>query len=160
MNDLHIGFYYGQSFEWPLPAEESASLTLNHSFGSDIGVITLGAAVDVTHNCFKKRIINQLTISRINDLPTKVEEPLPSSYSVQIFPNPVKDYFNISIDGQLKTTNYSYTLYNHSGIVVQREGKTGLGHTMDTDALPPGVYFIRVCLEDGEISFVEKIVKF
>lgn len=70
--------------------------------------------------------------------------PLPS---VEVYPNPTDTYFTLEVS---TLSSYSWSLYNALGHEVKHgHGKGDLPLTITTEQIPPGIYFLRVQLEEG-----------
>lgn len=64
----HVGFDYGSKYKANINGQSQVSKT--NTIASNTNVFTVGAAFNITYNGFKKRIFNQLTLSRIDlDVP-------------------------------------------------------------------------------------------
>ena len=71
---------------------------------------------------------------------------------IQIYPNPVHEYFKINL--HLKQIK----IYNLLGKLVQaHKGNFSSGHPFDTSSLEPGVYLISIVTERGKM--IRKVIK-
>jgi len=73
---------------------------------------------------------------------------------ISCYPNPVSDKVNIEIPTDIKVENIS--LFDLSGRMIKTQ-TTGL-ETIDISGFAPGVYVMKIVLENGKV-FEEKIVK-
>jgi len=85
---------------------------------------------------------------------TKVVE-LANEYSIQIFPNPVRNELTIEAGLSL----YQIEVFDSFGRIIQTIHPTKSVHTIDTSTLPIGLYFIKVFDENNSLLKVQKIVK-
>jgi len=92
----HIGFEYGEKYQISMPAGEQVSITREHIINTSTNVFTLGAAFDIHYNNFQKRIVNQLTFSRIDTLANSINDHFSATTSIDIYPNPAKNYFTVA----------------------------------------------------------------
>ncbi|MCF6212904.1 MAG: T9SS type A sorting domain-containing protein [Flavobacteriaceae bacterium] len=82
----------------------------------------------------------------------KVGSPL--NMILKIYPNPVKDGFNLNLDTK------SVLVYDISGrIVKQFKGSFSKNKTFDISTLAPSVYFIRVETSEAKL-YAKKLVKY
>jgi hypothetical protein len=77
-----------------------------------------------------------------------------SSFSVS--PNPVSDRLNISVPGMLRMKKVS--LINAQGKVVFELSCLCSGTTVDMNKLSPGVYIVRLTMEDGDVH-IKRVVR-
>jgi aminopeptidase N len=95
-----------------------------------------------------------------NNSSRKVNDSIPGSNIVQVFPNPVTDNFHVYLRN-FKPQTAALKLFNVQGQVVFQENVTVNGSLytdVNTQRLPRGVYFLK--LEAGnEVTFVKRILK-
>ncbi|MFA5817020.1 MAG: T9SS type A sorting domain-containing protein [Bacteroidales bacterium] len=156
----HVGFNYGEKFQRTLPGDERVNFASHHAFNANVNVFTVGAAFDVTYNSFRKRIVNQLTLSRINDVTNSVDEPLSATTSMRIYPNPIKEYFKVAFDETVTTPWFNYTIMNNMGIVVTHAEKAERYQPINVNTLIPGIYYIRIVLAGQSVPIAKKLIKF
>ncbi|MCO6481132.1 MAG: T9SS type A sorting domain-containing protein [Phaeodactylibacter sp.] len=155
----HVGFNYGQQFQRPLP-EGPLEFSSQHYVAPNVDVFTVGAAFDVAYNSFSKRIVNQLTLSRINDLVNSSGgESLPMP-SFRIIPNPAKDHFMLAPDGPAQRSVSGYTIYSLTGMVVQQGGRVEWNQPVSISRLMPGIYFLRLEGEGLPGPLIRKMIKY
>jgi hypothetical protein len=90
------------------------------------------------------------------------ENPPPGN-GVKVYPNPVSDYVNVELFGDI-SRNFRVEIINISGTVVisERLGFTDMywnTHQIPVEKLSTGLYFVRILSEDGVISRIFKIDK-
>ncbi len=90
------------------------------------------------------------------------ENPPPGN-GVKVYPNPVSDYVNIELFGDI-SRNFRVEIINISGTVVisERMGFTDMywnTQQIPVEKLSTGLYFVRILSEDGVISRIFKIDK-
>jgi len=156
----HVGFNYGDKFQRTLPADDQVNFTSHHAFAANVNVFTVGAAFDVTYNSFRKRIVNQLTLSRMNDVTISVAEPLSPTRSLLIFPNPIKEYFRVAFDETITAPWFNYSILNNMGIVVKHAEKAERYRPIYINTLKPGIYYIRIVVAGQSVPITKKIIKF
>ena len=156
----HVGFSYGQSFEQPLPDEGPVNFSTQHSLGGNVDVFTVGAAFDVTHGSFRKRIVNQLTRSRINDLVNVTDGQRKTGPAIRLFPNPAGTHFIIAPEGAVAAPLLSYSIYDITGKAILEDKRAEWNQPVDISALSPGAYFIRLQGEGEDVPAIRKIVKY
>jgi hypothetical protein len=156
----HVGFNYGEKFQWTMPGGDQVNFASRHSFDAAVNVITVGAAFDVTYHGFRKRIVNQLVISRINNIPSSVDQPELTAPVIRIYPNPVRDHFIVSFDEEVAPSNFTYTIINCSGVIVKHQETVQSDQPISIKTLKPGIYFIRIALWGQSEVSTYKLVKF
>ncbi len=156
----HVGFNYGEKFQWTMPGGDQVDFSSRHSFDAAVNVITVGAGFNVTYNGFRKRIVNQLTLSRINSISNRADQPALTPPIIRIYPNPVQDHFIVAFDQEVAPTNFTYTLINCMGVIVKHQETVHSNQPTNINELKPGIYYIRIAL--GGLSEVRtyKLVKF
>jgi choice-of-anchor B domain-containing protein len=88
--------------------------------------------------------------------PIAIKETLKPTLSVQVNPNPMSDYFNISVETMEK---WSYQLTDLTGkIVKEKRNISEKTCTFDAALLSKGVYFLNVQNQNGGFG-VQKVVK-
>ena len=85
---------------------------------------------------------------------TKVVE-LETENSIHIYPNPVRNELTIETNVSL----YQIEVFDSLGRILGSIKPTKSVHTIDTSALPKGLYFIKVLNKDDDILKVQKILK-
>jgi len=75
-----------------------------------------------------------------------------ANVTIKIFPNPVKDILNISIDGQL---DYQANLYNMNGKLMISESNSV---RMNLESIASGTYFLEIIDLSTYKKIVEKII--
>ncbi len=75
-----------------------------------------------------------------------------NSFSVNIFPNPVKRMLQIQL-----TASGVYTLYNLQGQEVQSGRWLKLANTLDLSSIHSGIYFLSI--QSGQKTHIRKIIK-
>jgi hypothetical protein len=75
---------------------------------------------------------------------------------IQIFPNPVEDVLNISIASAAEGV-FDAVIYSTSGAVVKQFVVQAGDNTVDLNALPAGMYIMKVTV--GNQTFSKKVIK-
>ncbi|MCB0548862.1 MAG: hypothetical protein KDD19_14880 [Phaeodactylibacter sp.] len=156
----HVGFNYGQRFERPLPTEGPVDFATQHYLAPNVNIFTVGAAFDITYNSFRKRIVNQLTLSRINTLVNGAGPHWGMTSAIRVAPNPAGEHFTMTWDGPPGVANPDYTLYDARGVAVQEGNRVAWGRPVSIHSLEPGIYYIRINLEGKPLPFVQRLVKY
>jgi ligand-binding sensor domain-containing protein len=90
-----------------------------------------------------------------NGIPVSVKEYIKTENNVKVFPNPVKDHFNIEIPAGM---NISYIeIFTIQGNVIKSLKITNNQNSIDMRNLPGGIYIIRLHTDQGVV--VKKMVK-
>lgn len=77
---------------------------------------------------------------------------------IKIYPNPANELLNIDMKLE-STATYTYDIIDTHGRTLKSGNIRGLGHTtLDTSALPKGMYFINILNEEYSVA-VHKFVK-
>ena len=155
----HLGFEYGEKFQRTLPGNDEFTFTRDHIIGSNVNVFTVGAAFDVTYGDFKKRIVNQKTFSRMNNIVSGVKGQALADPEISIFPNPSGDYIVVAVDKSVTTDSFDYTIFNINGVVVMRNSAGTWNKPINISTLIPGVYYIQISLPNQSVHVTEKIVR-
>lgn len=156
----HVGFNYGEKFQWIMPGGEQVQFASRHSFDAAVNVITVGAAFDVTYNSFRKRIVNQLTLSRINTVTNSADAHLSATPIMRIYPNPIQENFIVAFDEGVAAPNFSYTIINCLGVIVKHMERVQSDQPINIRTLKPGIYYIRIALAGQSEPSTQKLVKF
>lgn len=90
------------------------------------------------------------------------ENPPPGN-GAKVYPNPVTDYLNVELFGNISRT-FQIEIINISGTIVISERLVFTGMYWNTQQIPVrklgnGLYFVRILSEDGVISQIFKIEK-
>jgi hypothetical protein len=155
----HVGFNYGDQYQWTMPAGSQVKMSARHYFNGTVNVITVGAAFDVTYGSFRKRIVNQLVISRINTIASGIEAASAVISEFRIYPNPSKEVFYISGDIEDPTRPINGMIINSQGATVMQLSGVVPGNAVDLRGLKPGVYYIRLAQEGKMAAGTVKLVK-
>jgi hypothetical protein len=155
----HVGFNYGDKFQTSLAAGELVTFSCRHYFDASVNVMTVGAAFDVTYNSFRRRIVNQVTLSRINRVPSSADALRLSGPSVSVYPNPVRDAFTVSFDGTTDIPFFDVSIIDSRGSVVMEKKRVGPGQPVDIRGLAPGIYYIRVLASGRSGWATHKLIK-
>lgn len=78
-----------------------------------------------------------------------------ANVKVKCFPNPAKDYFQVSVIGHSKNLNRAVLTDLHGRHVLSRSIPSGVGETrfeMDASQLAPGMYILSVFSKTGKIN--------
>jgi len=100
----------------------------------------------------------QMTILKkygTNDIPTAVEITYTNS-SIDIAPNPVKDYMYITSDSQVRKVS----IYNLLGVMIFEKltNEISIGNSINLSHLQPGNYLVKVALKNNDI-ITKKFIK-
>lgn len=153
----HVGFDYGQKFQINLPPDTYFNFTTHHAIDANVDVFTVGAAFNVTYNSFKKRIVNQLTLSRINDLTDTADVQL--SNCIRIYPNPVKEFFSVYNTDNNLAMHFSYAIFDNIGKLVKKTENAEWSKPISINTLSRGIYYIRIIPSGLFLPITKKIVK-
>jgi hypothetical protein len=155
----HVGFSYGEKYQYTMPATGPVKFSGRGYFNSLVNVITVGAAFDVTYLSFKKRIVNQLTVSRMNKLTGISDLKLPLKQAIQIFPNPARDEFSLIFENSFTGIYCECRIFDNSGAFVSLQEYVKSGQSVNIRLLKPGIYFIRIKSSDDSEPVTLKLVK-
>jgi hypothetical protein len=75
--------------------------------------------------------------------------------SVDVYPNPVQDFLNINIDGQVEEVMVS--IFSVSGQLIRQENLSETNNSINLNELDAGLYFIKI--EGQNINVFQKIIK-
>ncbi len=75
-----------------------------------------------------------------------------ANVEIKIFPNPVRDVLNISVNGKL---NFQANLYNMKGKLIMSELNS---NRMDLKSIPSGIYLLEIIDLNTNQKIVEKII--
>ncbi len=121
-------------------------------YGSDIGVGSADYSVTVT-NVYGCQSADTITISIIDNI-----EDITDNVNINVFPNPSKGIFNISINGL--NNNFDLTIFNIQGQTILKEKlnnvSTKYNKQLDVSDYPKGIYFLKFINKD--IVCFKKIV--
>jgi len=87
---------------------------------------------------------------------TLVEEAI-IDITVQIYPNPVSDFLNISIDQQ--KINHSFLIFDAQGKLLKNEVILSSSSIIDFSLYTKGIYFLKIQNKDKQLIKTYKIVK-
>ncbi|TLX71056.1 T9SS type A sorting domain-containing protein [Labilibacter sediminis] len=152
----HVGFNYGDSYQKVVTSGNSMSFGATHYFNNSVDVITVGAAVDISYQSFEKRIVNQQTISRINNIPSSIGTEKYSVNDVMIYPNPASDNVYISNAGK---NSMNYKLFDGMGKLVMMGKGAVSGTRISLTGLPAGIYFLQVTSLSDMHQTMHKVIK-
>ncbi|NOX87232.1 MAG: T9SS type A sorting domain-containing protein [Chlorobi bacterium] len=156
----HVGFNYGEKYQWSLPQSGQSDFYFQYQLNPDVNVVTLGAAFDVDYQGFKKRIIGHLLLSRINTISTDVYSPNRRQTSIQIVPNPVKSSFKVTNSGIVSSPSFRYSIFTSSGVPVMKSLTSSWSQPIHITELKPGIYYIRIYAGNESLApITKKIVK-
>lgn len=152
----HLGFNYGEKLQWTMPAGEQANFATRHYFDAAVNVITIGAAFDVAYGGFRKRIVNQLTLSRINTIANSANEYFSSTPNIRIYPNPNSGRFKVISNSDIS----SIEMFNLQGELIY-SGPADRGRVspeIELQAGCKGLYLLRV-FSGGQIYTTKVLVQ-
>lgn len=86
---------------------------------------------------------------------TRINKPGKVSFTVDVFPNPVSDYLNISV--QDNSENADYILYDLNGQIVSNGKIIGNNTMINMSKLPASTYMLRIHGNNKTADF--KIIK-
>lgn len=91
---------------------------------------------------------------------TSVEIPIEEAGIISIYPNPARDYFNLSWEG-MEAGNYRIQLVDQVGKVLLRKvlflQESGL-LPFSTDGFPSGMFFVEIQPESGNVLPLQKVI--
>jgi len=155
----HIGFEYGEKYQISMPAGEQVSITREHIINTSKNVFTLGAAFDIHYNNFQKRIVNQLTFSRIDTLANSINDHFSATTSIDIYPNPAKNYFTVACN-RTQTPHFALKIFNAAGILVRHIQKQMWDEPINISNLKPGMYHILITMNNHAPPCMKKLILF
>jgi hypothetical protein len=88
---------------------------------------------------------------------TRIDEIVSDLFSVEVFPNPVTDYLNISFSGEVNDAQLS--LYDINGKLIMEQPINESESTVNLSDLPEATYFLKLISSNGKESANFKIVK-
>ena len=123
---------------------------------SQNGIVSCGSSIQTTGGSVSSstgQIAYKNVISSANNINEGIQQPLQTATGIEeiseivninIFPNPTKDYFNLSIEG-IEKNKYSYALFDIEGrlILNSSDVKSDLT-TINTSELHSGQYELVV----------------
>jgi len=71
--------------------------------------------------------------------------------NVNVFPNPVVDYVQLTPNG-LSGTTYQLEFFSLIGEPIKNMGTVTLPYRLEVNDLPPGAYFLRLTNENGQFK--------
>ena len=156
----HVGFSYGQKFQMTMPAGEQVDFTRKHVINSNVNVFTLGAAFEINHNDFQKRIVSELTHTRSSEVSIDERDDLSSPTPISVFPNPASENIWITCNEPMISPYFNYAIYNSAGIIVVQEYKARWNRPVNISILEPGVYHVRMITDNQIIPHFKKLMVF
>lgn len=93
-----------------------------------------------------------LSIRCLKDITSNIEN-IALEDKILIFPNPTKNILNISFD---EIGNYNTSIYDIKGVLMLEKKMTGGINTFDLNALPKGMYIIKI--ESRSSTLERKII--
>ena len=115
-------------------------------------IVALARTDTVTNTCINPQKRDTIVLQYI---PTGIIN-IKSSYSLQLFPNPVVDILNGNISEYTGTTGLQVT--STTGQLFLQNIITQPNFTIDVSALPPGVYFLQLTV--GNSRLVKRFAKY
>ncbi len=155
----HVGFDYGQSYSWTMPNMQEVDYDCQHFVLGNVDVFTVGAAIEISYNTFSKRIVTQLTRSRINT-PVTVNSVQGESPDVNIYPNPTTDYCIVTYSGSVPVPGFDYTIYDAAGNILSYQEYAPWNTHLQIRNLSPGLYFMKIRLPGKLQAVVRRIIKY
>lgn len=151
----HVGFDYGQKYQSAILTNDSIKFSNRFSVNSTVNALTVGAAFNIFYNGFKKRIFNQLTLTRYDNNIANVNEAL--SHKICIFPNPVNDYFSVKSD-DVSFVCFNFEIFNNTGTLIKK-GNGIINNKINVCNLTTGMYYIRIIPSNKSEPVNFKILK-
>jgi len=156
----HVGWDYGQKFMMTMPSGQQVTVTRRHAINSNVNVFTVGAAFDISYKSFRKRVYNQMTLTRSDEEINGMDRYLSAEPHIIISPNPATKYFTVASDGTSASSSFDYVLYNLAGMVVKQGIKNDWNSPVDISQLNPGLYYIRINCDSRSVPVTDKLLKF
>jgi len=156
----HVGFGYGQKFQITMPGGEQVNLSRQHIINANVEVFTLGAGFEVNYNSFQKRIVNQVTYSKADDVTGGNHEYFFSTPSIHVYPNPTTDIIKVGSDIRGRLPSFDYIIYNSTGVAVKQGKSITWDQAIDIHTLNKGIYYIRVFNNRHSDLLSKKVLKF
>jgi ligand-binding sensor domain-containing protein len=129
----------GYTYSWS-DSSTNSTLTVN---GSDISD-SADYSVTVT-NVYGCQSVDTITISIIDNI-----EDITDNVNINVFPNPSKGIFNISISGL--NNNFDLTIFNIQGQIILKEKLNNVSakynKQLDVSDYPKGIYFLKFINKD------------
>ena len=92
-----------------------------------------------------------------NKIQTNIEEITIDNNMFKIYPNPIKDDFNVEIHASLLEANLYFYVYDINGKLLIKKNITDEKSTFSYNKLPKGVYLTQIRMSDKVLS--KKILK-
>lgn len=87
----------------------------------------------------------------------EIDDEMSTNRNIKAYPNPVKDFIQISIEIKDELKDYSYSLYNLSGKMLIKDKITSTDVNVSFENLKPSIYYLKV--NGNNIIKVFKIIK-
>lgn len=127
--------------------------------GTDEGIYTFDISNDtlsfslVNDNCMDRSVIFITGIWTNNPSTTNIEA-LETIYSIKAYPNPVSNILFIESDFEYQ--NVPYIIFNQLGQEVLSGQLTNQIHSINTNEIPTGLYYIQIGKENKETITIVK----
>jgi hypothetical protein len=113
--------------------------------------------------CYKDNAFSQIQFTNLScDYNTlSLNENEKNNYDLNLFPNPGKDFLNISFTSAKNTSNYKIKILDMIGkvqLIDELHHSNQKTHLLNIYALEKGIYFLQFW-EEEKLVLVEKIVK-
>ncbi|MFW6327191.1 MAG: T9SS type A sorting domain-containing protein [Bacteroidota bacterium] len=105
-------------------------------------------AVEIaTNNCIDTSSCKSIIASNINKISTPG--------TIRIFPNPVKDYFNI--EGLSKNHTYSLNIFSVNSTLIYEKSINKQQSSVNIEAIKPGIYFLVISSDSAPDEYFKFI---
>ncbi|MBK8847212.1 MAG: T9SS type A sorting domain-containing protein [Bacteroidetes bacterium] len=128
----------------------------NNAIGKCVEVKIL--AISGTYNGFPRTGLAEIEVIGSGDLSAPRQAEVDQPISMQVFPNPVKDFVTVTVNEA--EPNTSCIIFNSKGEVVLSKimnGEQSINENIDMREFANGIYFIQIASASGKT--VTKIVK-
>ena len=137
-------------------ADVALNVSITMPSGEYAEVVT-GALFQVTNDQLVGTIkAGQIAVLTDGYLPVSIHAMQAEQTSIQISPNPAKDYINLRINGNIENLNYQ--IYDMSGKLLKNNNITNENTVININLLASGIYFIKVLKDNQQVETL-KFVK-
>jgi hypothetical protein len=100
--------------------------------------------------------MNDMFVTKINNLETGITNLQSSTFAFQLYPNPAHNTFTISLNTPLSTVNCQLSIFDVTGRVVHEQTIINQESTIINTNLSAGVYLLKLIA--GEKVYAQKLV--
>lgn len=154
----HVGFNYGVKFQIPMPLENEFDVSDSYFINTDVDVLTIGAAFDISYNNFSKRIFKQATYARNIEVVNNVNSSTNQIPEIEIFPTPSRSYFSVNLTASSFEKSFTYSIFNSIGMPLSVNNKADFMEPISIQNFVPGLYYITILHESSPVSAIKKLI--